>query len=357
MPARGVALRKIAVIMGGRSGEHEVSVRSGIEVLKAVDRDRNTAFPVLLTRENLWKIWRAPFAGPDGFDPADPGVPEVSAGEAIRTLLDLGVECVFLALHGPYGEDGRVQGFLEMAGIPYTGSGVAASALCMDKVQSKRVMEACGILSPRWRLCSPAELLGSAGEINKIEGEFGYPIVVKTPCLGSSVGMSIPSGRQELLSSLKELADIEDRVLVEKYVTGRELTCAVLDGEEGPAPLPPTEIVPVASSFFDYTAKYTPGASQEITPARISPAQTKTLQGLALKLHLLMGCSGMSRSDFILAGDEFYALEVNTIPGMTAQSLLPQAAACAGLPFSEVVQRLVESAMRRAGAERKKSRG
>jgi D-alanine-D-alanine ligase len=339
----------VAVMMGGRSGEHEVSLWSGIEVVRAIDLSSHRVHPVVLTRENRWKVWETPVEDASTFDPGAAEIPDLGPGEALATLVRLSVEVAFLALHGPYGEDGRIQGFLEMAGIPYTGSGVTASALCMDKILTKRVMEHGGFDTPRWELASARTLLGDRGALDSLAARLGFPIVLKTPCLGSSVGMAICGGAAEVEAALRDLAPIEDRVLCEEHITGRELTCGILDGREGPEALPPTEIVPVASAYFDYVAKYTPGASEEITPARISPEETRRIQDLALRLHSLMGCSGMSRSDFIQRNGTFYALEVNTIPGMTAQSLLPQAARRAGLSFGEVIDRLLGSALSKRG--------
>lgn len=339
----------VAVLMGGRSGEHEVSLLSGVEVLRAVNLSDHRVHPVVLTQKNRWKVWESPLRDPSAFDPTDASEVESGAGEALATLSRLGVEVAFLALHGPYGEDGRIQGFLDLAGIPYTGSGVTASALCMDKIQAKRVMGSASVQTPRWELASAKILLESGGTLEALASRLGYPLVLKTPCLGSSVGMAICPDGASARSALVELGALEDRVLCEEHVTGRELTCGVLDGPDGPRALPPTEIVPVASPYFDYIAKYTPGASEEITPARITEQETARIQELALRLHDLMGCSGMSRSDFILRDGVPYTLEVNTIPGMTAQSLLPQAARCVGLGFGDVVEILIRSALAAKG--------
>jgi D-alanine-D-alanine ligase len=335
----------VAVLMGGRSGEHEVSLRSGAEVLKAVDLSAHRVHPVVLTQANRWKVWGSPLADPLSFDPGDMSVAEIGPGDALAALGRLGVEVAFLALHGPYGEDGRIQGFLDLASIPYTGSGVTASALCMDKVQAKRVMGFASVETPRWEISSARALLHNGGALDGLGARLGYPLVLKTPCLGSSVGMAICHDRLQAEEALVDLGSREDRILCEEHIAGCELTCGVLDGPDGPQALPPTEIVPVNCPYFDYTAKYTPGASEEITPARISPEDTGRVQELALKLHDLMGCCGMSRSDFILRSGVLYTLEVNTIPGMTAQSLLPQAARYAGLSFGEVVERLLRSAL------------
>jgi len=337
-------VRNVAVIMGGRSGEHEVSLGSGREVLRHIDRTRNVSLPVILTPENRWRIWPAPTGSPKEFSPDDSAVTGQSPGEALEALQAWPVDVAFLVLHGPYGEDGRIQGFLDMADIPYTGSGHAASALCMDKVQCKRIMEWRGIVTPEWEVVDLSRET-ARDLIPRLEERYGYPLVAKTPCLGSSVGMAIPNGREELEAFLEEAAGHERRLLVERYLPGTEVTCAVLDGPAGPEALPPTEIVPKTGPFFDYHAKYTPGASDEITPARTRPEETRELQRLALELHDLMGCRGMSRSDFILEGGRLSCMEVNTIPGMTVTSLLPQAAECAGISFAGVIERLIDSAL------------
>ncbi len=338
-------MRRVAIVMGGRSGEHEISLLSGMQVLRHLDTSKNVPVPVVLTPENRWKVWSEFAAPPDSFEPDGPGAVELSPGHALSELVRLRVDAAFLALHGPYGEDGRIQGFFEMADIPYTGSDHTASALCMDKIQAKRIFEWAGIKTPEWRL-STGSRLERPGEIEELEETFGYPVVVKTPCLGSSVGLAILRERGEFQAFLMDLPVEDDRVLVERYMKGRELTCAILDGPEGPEALPPTEIIPKTAFFFDYEAKYTPGATDEVTPARITPEETRAVQSLSLEIHELMGCRGMSRSDFIYTGSDYHALEINTIPGLTRMSLIPQAAECAGISFTEMIERLIESALR-----------
>jgi D-alanine-D-alanine ligase len=185
--------------------------------------------------------------------------------------------------------------------------------------------------------------------MTRVSHEIGFPCLIKSPCQGSSLGMAIPKNAGEFRTSLLDVFAYDDLVMIEKYIQGTELTCAVLDAEPGKPPraLPVTEICPVSSEYFDYTAKYTPGACNEITPARISEAVTRKVQDMAERVHVLVGCKGLSRSDMIVEGDDPVWIEVNTIPGMTETSLYPQAAAAAGIAFPELLTLFVEEALRR----------
>jgi len=257
---------------------------------------------------------------------------------------------VFIALHGRYGEDGRIQGLLDLAGIPYTGSGHAASAIAMDKVRSKAVVAQAGVRVARQLVFNDAEVPDPAAAARRVEAELGFPCVMKSPCQGSSLGMAIPKSAAECAAAFPSLFGFDSVVMVEQFVSGPELTCGVLDVEaSGPRALPVTEIRPVTSEYFDYQAKYTPGATREITPAEISEEATRRVQETAVRVHRLVGCSGFSRSDMILVGDEPVWLEVNTIPGMTETSLFPQAAAAVGISLGTLVGMLVESALEKAG--------
>jgi D-alanine-D-alanine ligase len=271
-----------------------------------------------------------------------------SAVDGLRELCESRVDCVFLALHGPFGEDGRIQGTLDLLGIPYTGSGCGASAIAMDKVRTKALAEHAGVkVAPQYVIRKPEWLAGTEGWIARVTETFGYPCVVKDPCQGSSLHMAIPADASGFRDAVNQIFQVTSWLMVEKYLTGPEVTCGVLDVEAGrPAiAMPVTEIRPVTAAFFDYVAKYTPGATQEITPARISDSATAKVQAMALRVHEAVGCRGLSRSDMILVDDEPIFIEINTIPGMTETSLFPQAAAVYGLSFAQVVERLVDRAM------------
>ncbi|HPC17961.1 MAG TPA: D-alanine--D-alanine ligase [Candidatus Hydrogenedentes bacterium] len=323
----------VAVLMGGMSSEHEVSLVSGHNVAERLDRGAFDVTPVTILRDGRWSF-------SDG-DPMD-------VFDAIRELKLRRVDCAFIALHGAYGEDGRIQGMLDMLGIPYTSSGCAGSGLAMDKLRSKAVAKQagvpvaahCTISAEQWRE-NPSVV------IEQVQLELGFPCVIKSPCEGSSVGLAIPREPEAFAGSMNEVLKHGDIAMVEQYIRGTEVTCAVLDELPGrrPVALPVTEICPLASDFFDYHAKYTAGASEEITPARISPGLTQAVQEFAVTAHEAIGCAIWSRSDFIIGPDGPVWLEVNTTPGMTPTSLYPQAAAAAGISYSELAGRFVMAAI------------
>lgn len=323
----------VAVLMGGASSEHDVSIKSGAMVAGNLDIARFEISRIVIGRDGGWQF---------------PEEEPVSLYDAVARLRALNPDCVFPVLHGPYGEDGRLQGMLDLLGLPYVGSGCAASALAIDKVRCKAVVKEAGIAVARQLVWSrEAVLAGPEAFAERIADEIGLPCVVKSPCQGSSLGMAIPRTREELVQCLPDVAACGQEVMAEEFVEGSEVTCGVWDPEPGksPVPLPVTEICPVTSAFFDYHAKYIPGACEEITPARISDAVTRNVQEVAKRVHRAVGCRGLSRSDMILRDDEPVWLEVNTIPGMTQTSLFPQAAAAVGISFPELVGRLVESAI------------
>lgn len=328
-------LPHVAVVMGGLSSEHEVSLKSGAMVAGSLDRARFRVTPVVITRTGEWKF---------------PGEAVLSMGAGLTRLGEEQVDCVFLALHGPFGEDGRMQGLLDLLDIPYTGSGCAASALAMDKIRSKAVVRDAGLRVAKEAILHRHEWDASPDAVlERIRSTIGLPCVLKSPCQGSSLGMAIPRDETEFRHSLRQVLSFDDVVLIEEFLTGPEVTCGVLDVEPGAAPaaLPVTEIKPVTADFFDYHAKYTPGATEEITPANLPDSVTKTIQERAVRVHTLMGCRTLSRSDFILVDNDPVWLEVNTIPGMTETSLYPQAAQAAGIGFSDLVGRFVDAAMAR----------
>lgn len=356
---------RVAVVMGGPSTEHDVSINSGLQVLAHLDRGRYDVLPITITREGRWLSGSAPEqrsleSRPDGSAPAPSAEPAGAdapgAHGALDRLREEGrLDVVFLALHGAYGEDGCIQGLLRLAGVPFTGSGVLASALAMDKVKAKEIYAAHGIPVARQAVVHRrAWLAASADERRRLGAaaleRAGLPCVVKPVVGGSSVATEIVREGASLEPAVSAALEVDERCLVEEHVAGTELTCGVLGGgpHEDAQALPLTEIVPVEGAFFDFRAKYTKGASREITPARVDAAATALVQSLAVKAHEALGCEGMSRTDFILRADGTpIALETNTIPGMTSTSLLPQAAAAAGLTFPALLDRLIASALLR----------
>ncbi len=367
----------VAVLMGGKTAEHEISLKSGEEVVNALDKNKYNVKPVKIKKNGEWLI-------PGGYvsegkeldvregvfsiidskgshmvDITEENWPVLSNGniEQLKGGEEEKIDVVFLALHGPFGEDGTVQGLLEMMNIPYTGSGVLASALAMDKAKCKEVYIYNNIKTPRFVTCDCWEWKKNAGDlINNIEMNLSYPCVVKPSNLGSSVGTFIVKSGDELKEKILLALDYDNRVIVEEYIKGTEITCPVLGafaGEE-PSALPLVEIIPPGSAvFFDYDVKYN-GRTQEITPARISEELTVRAQELGIKVHKILGCAGLSRTDMIIKDNELYVLETNTIPGMTRNSLFPQAARAMGMSFPDLLTRLIELAL--DGHRHKKSK-
>ncbi len=304
---------RVTLLKGGVSSEREVSLRSGEASAKAL---REQGFVVT----------------------------EVDTGEPtmIQQILDSKPDVVFNVLHGKDGEDGCIQGFLELVGIPYTGSGVLASALAMDKSKSKVFYEQSGIDTPG----SITLIKGHPFDIDEVIAKVGEKSVVKPAGEGSSVGMSIVHNEKQLAPAIEKAFECDETVLVESFIQGVEVTVAVL-GNEHPQALPVIEIVPWdKSEFYDFEAKYAAGGSTHIIPARISDELTATCQRQAVAAHKVLGCRGVSRTDFIIDEEGVcWALETNTLPGMTATSLLPDAAAKAGIEFGPLCQTLVELAL------------
>ncbi|MFC1736179.1 D-alanine--D-alanine ligase [Candidatus Hydrogenedentota bacterium] len=341
----------IMVLMGGVSAEHDVSLVSGTQVIRGLDTGKYNVKPVIILRNGKWLIPQGYLQKVDPvksvFDLIQDLVvfSEVSAGSALDAARDEEVDVVFIALHGPYGEDGTVQGMLELADIPYTGSGVLASSLAMDKVRCKNFVSCFGVpVAPQvvhtrreWEE-SRARVLGSTAE------KFGFPCVVKAPEQGSSRGMGIPRDREELERTIEDCLKYDDRFMVEKFIAGTEITCSVLHdaGNVSSHALGVTQIVPIAGEFYDYSAKYEEGGSEHAIPAPIGPELTEKVSEYSVMIHDGLGCGAISRSDFIIADGKPVYLETNTIPGMTPTSLLPEAAAYAGISFSELLEKIIE---------------
>lgn len=341
---------RVAVLMGGRSGEHEVSRASGWSVLSQLPATRFAPFPVVLGRDGRWRFPELAGADPALGDPPGEGL---ALPEALRALLDRRPEVAFIAMHGPEGEDGRVQSLLQLVGLPFTGSDADASSLAMSKPATKAVYRTAGIpVADDWLIARAEWRADPAGTVARIRERFPAPWVLKTPRLGSSVGLNIVPEGADLEGEVARLMGLDQTLLVEAFVAGRELTCGVLDAAPfGPLrALPVLEITPVESKFFDYHAKYTPGAAREICPAPIPDAVRDRIQVLGVAAHRALGCRGFSRTDFIWDGaDRIVTLETNTIPGLTRTSLLPQQAAAAGITFPELVSGMVLGALADAG--------
>ncbi len=344
----------VAVLMGGRTAEHDISVGSGKKVIENLDLSKYNVKPITITREGLWLIPKgyltdgAPVAEllEKNFacDPAGNELVPVELGSALSRTVSEQVDVVFIAMHGPYGEDGTIQGLLEVLDLPYTGSGVEASAISMNKVRCKQIYLHYGIPTPRYEIIDERVWRdGRESETDRIAKSPGFPCVTKPPRLGSSVAISIVRERDSFADAIDDALRYDTSVMVEEFIPGRELTSPVLGNgpSKEPTALPLVEIIPKTSSYFDYEAKYTPGASDEITPAQVSDEITKEAQRLGLEAHRALGCSGLSRTDMILNDGSLSVLETNTIPGLTDVSLFPKAAQAMGMSFSRLLDHLV----------------
>jgi D-alanine-D-alanine ligase len=302
--------KRVAVLYGGKSSEREVSLKTGAAIAKAL---RESGHDVALI--------------------------DVDGDVAARLRAER-VAVAFNALHGRFGEDGCIQGLLEAMEIPYTGSGVTASAIGMDKILSKLLFRSVGLAVCDYRVFPASD----AAKIRASDLPFGLPCIVKPANEGSSVGVSLVKQESDLAAACTEAARWKGDVIVERYVKGKECQVAVLDGKA----LGVIEVVP-ANAFYDYAAKYTAGTTQYFYPARISAEHTRMLMESGEKAHRALGCAGVTRTDFILVEDgTAYILEVNTLPGMTATSLVPKIAAGNGIPFPELCERLLDGAALKA---------
>jgi D-alanine-D-alanine ligase len=321
----------VGVLLGGTSPEREVSLASGAAVAEALARAG-------------WEVRRYDFGAP-GERERGPVAARLLAALQAGPLA--GVAVVFNALHGGAGEDGRVQALLELAEVPYTGSGPLASALTMDKWLTKQVVQAAGVTVPAGVLWHPGDATPPEVLAAEWSGRFGYPLVVKPVDQGSTVGFSLVGEAEELGGALNAAAAFGADVLVEAFIPGREVTVAVVGGEA----LPVVEIVP-SHGVYDYACKYTPGLSRYHCPADLAPVEVRALQEAALEVFRRLQHRDYSRMDFRLSGEgRPYLLEGNTLPGFTATSLVPKAAAAAGIDFETLCTRLVEAALDR-GAPR-----
>lgn len=304
---------RLALIAGGKSGEREVSLAGARGVVAALDSAK-------------YEVRR--------YDPAT----DLARLAADADRLDV----AFILLHGPLGEDGSMQGTLDLLGIPYQGAGVLGSALAMDKNLAKVMYRQAGLPVAAWQMATPADITDPAN----LAASLTMPVVVKPVRQGSSLGMSIAHDLSELTTALALAFKYDDEVMVEEFIKGREITCGVLGNRELSA-LPLVEIIPGPEyPFFDYQAKYQPGASREVCPAPLDAETTRKAQEYGLRAHRALKLKGYSRTDMMVAENgEIYVIETNTIPGMTPTSLLPQAAKAFGLDFSQLLDRLIELAL------------
>lgn len=298
---------RIGVLMGGPSSEREISLKSGKAVFVAFKKMGIDVTAIDIKTDNI--------------------------EENINFIKSNNINCAFIALHGRFGEDGGIQEILEKLKLPFTGSGVLASRLAMDKIASRKIFENNGLKVPGYK-----EIEKACYDNNpKINNAFGFPLVIKPVAHGSSVGLSIINKGEELRNAVETAFAFDQRIVMEEYIKGRELTVGILDEKA----LPVIEIVP-KNIFFDFEAKYKQGMTDYIVPAELDERIVKKVKDAALTAHKLLGCFGCSRVDIILSpDDQAYVLEVNTIPGLTATSLLPKAAKCEGIGFGDLCLKLI----------------
>jgi len=367
---------RVGIIAGGRSAEHEVSVSSADAVLRAIDRERFEPYLVYIDRDGRWHLPAGPAPVLDQRplaellgaatpaeqtrrlrEHADLPVPvgddraDLAPRAVLRSLAEA-IDIAFLVVHGPFGEDGTLQGFLEMAGVPYTGAGVLASAVAMDKVVFKDLMRGHGLpvvdyawfRRTAWRE-APQRVL------SEVSGQVGERCLVKPARLGSSVGMTLVHGPGELPAALDEAFRYDSKVIVEAYVANaRELECGVL-GNDDPIVFEPGEVVS-HHEWYDYEAKYVPGLADVLPRADVDSALAARVRELALAAYRAVDCAGLARVDFLVPPGEVYLSEMNTLPGFTATSMYPKQAELAGLAFPALISRLIELGLGAAREER-----
>jgi D-alanine-D-alanine ligase len=309
---------KVAVLKGGRSLERGVSLRSGARVEDALARLGHEAIPL----------------------EAD--------GAMVKRLAEDRPDVAFVAMHGPGGEDGTAQELLEILGIPFTGPGVAACARCIDKVLAKHELRAAGVPTPNWFAFNETAFreLGAADALGGIEERLGFPLVIKPSRGGSALGIKFAESWFDVPEALVSAFSYDDRVLLERFVGGRELAVSVLGDE----PLPVVEVIPQPGDSYDFEARYEIGRTSFVCPAELSAGEGAAVNEAALGAYRALGCAGFSRVDLILGADGPQVLEVNAIPGLTDTSLLPQAAEAAGMSFEQLVEKILELALAPASA-------
>jgi D-alanine-D-alanine ligase len=314
---------RLALISGGRSGEHEISLRSAASVRQALDPDRYEIVDYFIAPDGKWS--------PAALSPEPGGNP--------------GIDVVFPVLHGTFGEDGTVQGLLELAELPYVGAGVLASALAMDKAMTKKVCRQSGL-----PVVDHVTLLRGCFDAEQFVSPFPFPVFVKPANLGSSVGITKAKNDAELRHAIATAAKYDRKILVERGIVGREFECAVLGGDAPSASLP-CEVIP-SQEFYTYEDKYLLDRARIELPAKLTEAQTHTVQGLAVAAFEATACEGMARVDFLMDGETggFFINEINTIPGFTSISMFPKMWEYSGMPYPQLLDRLIELALQRASA-------
>jgi D-alanine-D-alanine ligase len=353
----GGARQRVLLLFGGRSAEHDVSRVTAVAVARALDPEKYEIVPVAITTDGRWlladearaQLAAARSALPAAFAvageqvelPSDPGRSELVQRDSGATF---GVDVVLPLLHGPYGEDGTVQGLLELADLPYVGAGVLGSAVAMDKITMKRLLAAAGV--PHARYLALRETGDARAFGDRVEAELGFPCFVKPSNMGSSVGVSKARTRAELDAAIAHALEYDEWIIAEEAIVGREIEIGVL-GDDPPEASLPGEVVP-AADFYDYADKYEDGKAELLVPAPISESETETLRALAIQVFEACRCEAMARVDCFLTPDgSFVVNELNTIPGFTPISMYPRLWEASGVSYAELLDRLIGLALER----------
>ena len=351
--------KNIAVIFGGKSSEHEVSRVSAYYVISSIPKDKYNIYTIGIKKDGKWLLYSGDVSKiPDGSWENDENnlrafiAPAPTVGGLVvldgDTCKIINIDVIFPALHGKNGEDGTIQGLFELAGIPYVGCGVLASADCMDKIVTNTIFESLGISQAKFTWCYAVDYKKSPDKvIEQVEGCLDYPIFVKPSNAGSSVGVSKANDREELKKAIVIASNEDSRILFEETIIGKEVECAVIGNDE-PFASVTGEIAP-ATEFYDYDAKYNDENSKLFIPARISDETMEKVRQTAVKAYRAIGCTGLSRVDFFVSDDNrIFLNEINTLPGFTSISMYPKLMANSGIKGSELIEKLINLAFERA---------
>lgn len=351
----------IAVIFGGKSGEHEVSLSSARGVMKNLDKEKYNVVPIAITKKGNWLIgdkgakyiqMNEDKIGKEGAISPEESQSLVTIKDEERSLANYAegnagakIDLVLPILHGPYGEDGRLQGMLDMLGVPYVFSGVLAHAIGMNKPKAKIIAATAGVPIAKDLVI----MKDKKYDLDEIIAKLSLPLMVKPSELGSSVGISLAKTKADLEKGIQDAFSHGNEVILEQYIKGREFTVTVMGNEDAKA-LAITEIIPLISEFYDYKAKYEDGGSKHVCPAEISKEDEQKLKDYSVTTFKAIGCADLARVDFLWSerDNEYYFTDINTIPGMTPTSLAPEAARLAGMNFTQFLDKLIEGAMKRA---------
>ncbi len=350
-------LLNVVVLAGGVTPEHDISLQSGMNIVRYLDSRKYRIFPSIITKNGKWKIAISPLSAEEQRDfefnqfwTGNREYNDLSIGEYLDTLEKIKTDIVFIMMHGPFGEDGKPQGMLELAGIPYTGPGATACAASMDKIISKLVIEQLGLKTPPYMIIHKNDWSKDKAVITQqIISTLGGQVFIKAPDLGSSYGLGLAESEDEIIRLADDIFRNTSRLLVEKYIKGIELTVPILgnSSDAGAEALPVIMIVPKKTRFFDLEAKYDNSITDEIVPAPIDDMIAEKAQKEALLIYYALACDGLARIDLIWADNDAYFLEVNPIPGFTSASLYPKAASAAGIEYPELLDRLIQLGLKK----------